>query len=120
MHESQLMATAVSKDSLLVMETIHVYAFTSQSIDTLTWHKRLRHINSQYMTKGSIQSVTEKTENLSHEACLKNKSTRVISRKTPVKSRKPLEKIHSDLAGPITPISRGGNKYVITFIDDHS
>ena len=28
--------------------------------------------------------------------------------------------VHSDICGPITPISNGGKKYFITFIDDYS
>ena len=28
--------------------------------------------------------------------------------------------VHSDVCGPLTPISNGGKRYFITFIDDYS
>jgi hypothetical protein len=31
-----------------------------------------------------------------------------------------LELVHSDVCGPVTPLSLGGNKYFVTFIDDFS
>jgi len=31
-----------------------------------------------------------------------------------------LELVHSDICGPINPISNGGKRYFITFIDDYS
>ena len=37
------------------------------------------------------------------------------------KSDKPLERIHTDLMGPIKPFSiPGENEYIITFIDNYS
>lgn len=37
------------------------------------------------------------------------------------KAESPLQRIHSDIMGPIKPVSfPGGNKYIITFIDDFS
>lgn len=120
MHQNKLLATATKHDSLLVLETGNNYAHVTKTTDTLTWHKRLGHLNQDYMTKGSIKSVVGRVEEFTCEACLKNKSTRIISRKPLIKAKRPLEMIHSDLAGPITPLSLGGNKYVITFTDDFS
>ena len=37
-----------------------------------------------------------------------------------VRATKSLEFIHSDLAGPISPISREKSRYVISFVDDYS
>ena len=39
------------------------------------------------------------------------------SKEITIKPTIPLQKITSDLAGPITPPSLGGNKYVIFFLD---
>ena len=30
------------------------------------------------------------------------------------------EVVHSDVCGPITPISNGGSEYIVTFMDDYS
>lgn len=32
----------------------------------------------------------------------------------------PLQLVHSDLAGPITPVSNEGRKYAMVFVDDFS
>lgn len=36
------------------------------------------------------------------------------------RSSRPLQLIHSDVAGPITPTSKGGSRYIVTFVDDYS
>jgi hypothetical protein len=35
-------------------------------------------------------------------------------------AKAPLHLVHTDICGPLDPISFGGNKYFITFIDDFS
>lgn len=118
--KDNIIATACLIDSLLVLETVSAHAHLSKSVDTITWHKRLGHINKEYMTKDAIKTHIGPVTEFSCDVCLQNKSTRIVSRQTPVKAKRPLEKIHSDLAGPMTPISLGNNKYVITFTDDYS
>lgn len=120
MFQDTIIATADQENCLLVLKTIPTRALVSTTPDTLTWHKRLGHLNKDYLTKTSKQTSIGPVSDFSCEVCLKNKSTRNISRSTPIKATRPLEKIHSDIAGPITPISLGGNKYVITFTDDYS
>jgi hypothetical protein len=36
------------------------------------------------------------------------------------KANKPLELVHTDVCGPIKPMSTGQNRYFLTFIDDCS
>jgi hypothetical protein len=36
------------------------------------------------------------------------------------RATKPLELVHSDLAGPISPVLREGSNYVISLVDDYS
>lgn len=120
MLKDKIIATTRAQNSLLILETSRAHAYSSKTVDTLTWHKRLGHVNESYMTKDAVQSIIGHVNKFCCETCLKNKSTRIISRVAPAKSQRPLEKIHSDLAGPITPTSLGGHKYVITFTDDYS
>lgn len=40
--------------------------------------------------------------------------------KNVLRAKKPLEIVHSDICGPINPISNDGKRYFITFIDDYS
>lgn len=88
-------ATASSSNSLLVLETIVASALVTQSIDPLTWHKRLGHMNEKYMKNPTIKSVIGPIDSFTCEACLKNKSTRITSLTPPVRASRPLEKIHS-------------------------
>lgn len=39
---------------------------------------------------------------------------------TRVRAKRPLELIHSDVCGPITPAAWDGSRYYISFIDDYS
>ena len=46
--------------------------------------------------------------------------TQMHNRKVDSKSNSTLELVHTDLAGPIDPISTEGYRYAITFTDDYS
>ena len=50
--------------------------------------------------------------------CIQEKQTKLPHNETRVRARKPLELIHSDVFGPITPTSYDGKRYLVTFIDD--
>jgi transposase InsO family protein len=38
----------------------------------------------------------------------------------PTYATQPLQRVHSDLCGPIEPVSREGHKYIINFVDEYS
>ena len=40
--------------------------------------------------------------------------------KKPILATKPLDRVHSDICGPIQPVSREGYKYIINFVDEYS
>lgn len=52
--------------------------------------------------------------------CTEGKFTNNRNRKSDPKASKPLELVHTDLAGPIEPTSHSGHKYAILFTDDFS
>ena len=53
--------------------------------------------------------------------CCKGKMTHsAISKKPDQRAKKPLDMVHSDLAGPITPTAKDGFVYAIVFVDDYS
>ena len=54
------------------------------------------------------------------ELCIFGKQHRKPFRKNERKTRRPLELIHTDIFGPINPISYNNKKYFATFIDDYS
>lgn len=110
MFIDQEITTAKFQDSLLHLETIHAYALTSKTIDTSAWHKRLGYINEEYMKKDSTQETVGDIRKFLCDICLNSKLTRNISRCPVIKSKRPLEKTHSDIAGLITPTTPAGNK----------
>ena len=46
--------------------------------------------------------------------------TQSKNRNPDVRSKVPLELVHTDLAGPIEPMSKEGFRYSIAFTDDYS
>lgn len=91
--------------------------------DLQDWHKILGHCNFEDVKK--LERVVDgmkvnKTEQSECEICLEGKMTNVKSKTPRVRSEAPLQLIHTDLAGPITPDSKDRFKYAIAFTDDFS
>ena len=98
---------------------------TSTSVYMLSstnfWHARLCHINDRYVGimsgLGLIPMVKNNFEKC--EACSKVKITKMphfqVERKTDL-----LELVHTDICELGGILTRGGNRYFITFIDDFS
>ena len=61
----------------------------------------------------------EHTNNLC-EVCVMGKQHRKSFPKKSSRASQPLELVYSDVCGPITPTSIGGNKYFLTFTDNFS
>nr|GEV90615.1 retrovirus-related Pol polyprotein from transposon TNT 1-94 [Tanacetum cinerariifolium] len=88
------------------------------------WHMRYGHLNfgdlkllsSKGMVKGLDQTYHP---NQVCKGCLFGKHARsLFSKEATSRAKKPLQLIHIDLCGPITPSSHGKNHYFILFIDD--
>ena len=54
------------------------------------------------------------------DTCVQGKMSQYRNREPDSRATAPLQLVHSDLAGPITPESRDGHKYVMVFVDDYS
>lgn len=94
----------------------------ASEIDINTWHKRLGHSNFE-TTKSMCEQKSIKLAGLKQfcDACASAKIHRLpFPRVNERRTSAILDLIHSDIVGPITPESRGGNRYFATFIDDHS
>jgi len=92
--------------------------------DIQTWHRCLGHLNlsdvQKLLPKGSY-SVKETATSTACDICIKAKAKEKFQRKVPARQvTKPLELIHSDLCGPISPQSLSGHRYYILYIDDFS
>ena len=96
---------------------------TKQSYDLQHWHKILGHCNLDDVLK--LENIVDgmriigKTK-LDRDTCILGKMTQYRNRAADERASAPLELIHSDLAGPISPVARDGFKYAMSFIDDYS
>lgn len=90
------------------------------------WHKMLGHLSH-----GGLQNMSEKEmvnglPHISHDiavkvcdTCMKGKQNREnIPKKSSWKASHCLQLIHTDICGPITPVSESGKRYIINFIDE--
>lgn len=90
------------------------------------WHKRLAHINSQYLSRMNDNNLVEGmyitfVDDFVYESCNLCKITRkphkVIMRE---QSTRPLELTHGDVCGPLPTESLNGSRYMFVLIDDFS
>ncbi|KAF2902290.1 hypothetical protein ILUMI_03898 [Ignelater luminosus] len=90
------------------------------------WHKRYGRIGYESLQKiinlGMVNGIemlniknTEKCE-----TCIYGKMTKLPHKDTRVRANEPLELIHTDICGPITPEAWNGKKYFVTFTDDYT
>ena len=89
------------------------------------WHKRTGHLNFEDVKKLQNQSSGMKIDfsNTTKEPCLvciEGKQAAQMHNQTRHRATRPLQLAHSDLIGPIDPISHDSKKYVLTFIDDYT
>ena len=89
------------------------------------WHKVLGHANEVDILKleqvvDDMKVTGKKTTKICCETCPLSKQVVHRSRQPDERATTPLEFIHSDIAGPITPTAREGYKYVINFVDDYT
>jgi len=89
------------------------------------WHNRLGHLSYESIKTLSVQvdgmkldASTIPSEKCSD--CVESKQSQLPYNQSRKRATRPLELIHSDLCGPITPESFDGKKYVLTFIDDYT
>ena len=87
------------------------------------WHKVLGHCNCTDILKleGLVDGMKITKKDDAHcSSCILGKQTVNRSRVPDLRAEKPIDFVHSDLAGPIEPVAKDGYKYSITFTDDYS
>ncbi|KAJ1523108.1 hypothetical protein ONE63_001001 [Megalurothrips usitatus] len=91
-------------------------------VSTEVWHNRLGHLHKGALLK--IQPIAEKGNikmDEDCEICIKGKMKRSnFPKERESKTIAILERIHSDVGGPIKPKSLGGGRYFVSFTDDFS
>lgn len=95
--------------------------------DISLWHSRLGHLSNNSILKLSsmvdgLHLSKEMSENCKIcSVCAQTKITRLPYNKVAIKvTKSPLELVHSDICGPITPATYDEKKYILTFLDDYT
>lgn len=102
--------------------------FQASSDDSTTnlWHQRFGHLNMKGLRTLAYRSMVTGLPMLKASSklcpdCVVGKQHRdPFPKKSSWRASQPLQLIHSDICGPITPESNSHKRYIITFIDDHS
>ncbi|MBW0545535.1 hypothetical protein O181_085250 [Austropuccinia psidii MF-1] len=85
--------------------------------DALTIHKALGHPSLQYATRMRPEIDFS---SVNYESCIISKSHRLPFYGSFPLARMPLECVQMDLCGPISPLSKGKNKYILQIVDGYS
>ncbi|UYV62445.1 hypothetical protein LAZ67_2000623 [Cordylochernes scorpioides] len=92
----------------------------------ILWHKRLGHINDDYMSRMKRDGMVRGLPDLRGEvgicqACITGKMPRTPFQATYDETAKgTLERLHVDLCGPMKEESLSGNKYMMVAVDQYS
>lgn len=104
----------------------HVCFKTAADEEAQLWHCRYGHLSykglktmhDKKMVKG-LPLLTVPTKLC--EGCMIGKQHRdPFPKQSEWRAAKKLQLVHSDICGPITPVSLSNKRYLITFIDDHT
>ena len=100
-------------------KALHASAITNLEL----WHNRYGHLGEQNLRK--VQQLVTGMEDvemskLNCHNCAEGKQTTHPTVSLPKLTSRPLELVHSDVCGPISPTSLGGNRYFVSFIDDYT
>ena len=88
----------------------------------IEWHNLLAHCNMQDILNLEKMRAIKISDRPSFDckSCIEGKMTESFSRNPDAKATSILELVHTDIAGPIDPVSKDGSKYCICFVDDYS
>lgn len=131
----------IHKDDVTVVTGFlegHLYVIHFQRVSETTeksyvtslqlWHERMAHIDKrgivQMADRGVVQGqkIYDRNLNSKCEDCEVSKAHRspIPKERTSEVVKGMLDRIHSDVCGPIEIPSLGGSRYFVTFIDEHS
>ena len=133
---SQLSRQTINVDNLEAVERIeNMLTYNISNTNTkdyikltegMLWHVRLGHASLNYLKK--LQKIEKRLENvkfdesiLDCEICIRAKMEKLPFKETRNRASRPPQIIHTDIMGPIKPISYPGQRrFIIIFVDDFS
>ena len=87
------------------------------------WHQILGHVNCEHLKQleAHVYGMHINDKQLFNcSTCTLTKMTNDRNRKLNPKASQILEVVHTDIVGPISPVSLGGFRYGLSFVDDYS
>jgi hypothetical protein len=121
-------ATGSYEGGLTLFYTENRVESANLSLEDKLWHERMGHIGGKALTqlvnktegiiKGTPGTITEVTGTFQCETCIQAKATAIISRELSDRAQDYLDKVHSDICGPITPETFSKARYFASIIDD--
>ncbi|CAB0033335.1 unnamed protein product [Trichogramma brassicae] len=103
-----------------------VAAFSKTKVSMNEWHARLGHLNSKDLKTMFAKKHAEGIDDVQIEdidqcsTCAAAKMTREPFQPRTKYATKPLEVVHTDVCGPMRTTSKGGARWFVTFIDEHT
>lgn len=131
--KSQLLATGHLVGKLYQMDFImpdyaNMTETTRAQSNLDLWHKRFGHICNanlfKLFHKNMVENLTLSSSDFTSdlktpcEGCMSGKQVQQPFKTVKKKSSRPLELVHTDICGPLSPLTWDGARYFITFIDD--
>lgn len=113
---NRLYKVTLQADTILCLLTVPT--------ESSRWHARFGHVNMDTMklmiNKGLVDGIPKIS--VGKETCvscyLGKQARRSFPQSTEYRATSPLELVHGDLCGPITPSTQGRKRYVFVLIDD--
>ena len=121
----KIIATGYYRNNLSIFDTTIITPISREiaclSVKQDIWHQRMGHIGYKALKElpNAVKGVekTKEIKNIDCDVCIQAKMTAKISRKPSENSTTYLDLVYSDIGGPFTPKTIGGNKYYVTFLD---
>lgn len=96
--------------------------------EAVKWHKMMAHLSYKNlkllstMSVGMPEKVKKQCDNVRHvcEVCQEAKLTRSSFNSQRTRAERPLQIVHTDVCGPISPVTHDGKAYFMTCIDDYT
>lgn len=111
---------------LIIESSRHVCLLSKAEEVSKLWHARLGHVNYQALSMMSKARMATGLPKITQpksvcDGCLMSKQVRKqFPKQASYTSKEPLELIHGDLCGPISPETASGKRYFFLLVDDFS